>query len=233
MGTRLGRLDRSRVADTALQVLNDVGLEGLALRRIANELNVQAPALYWHFKNKQELLDEMATELMRRMLEPLEGIEAATWQEYLAASARVTRRTLLDYRDGAKVFSGTRFTANHHAIPLERFLEVWTGEGASVHSGARAWFTAHTFAVGYVIEEQSVYPLPGGSRDPAYEPDGRAHRMEGYPLAGQAGWEFFGDLDKGFEESLAAIVAGVDVTLMRPARRAPAPDTGGSGATAQ
>lgn len=221
------------MADTALRVLNDVGLEGLALRRIANELDVQAPALYWHFKNKQELLDEMATEMMRRMLQPLEGIEAATWQEHLTASARVTRRTLLGYRDGAKVFSGTRFTANHHAIPLERFLEVWTGEGASVRRGARAWFTAHTFAVGYVIEEQSVYPLPGGSRDPAYDLDGRAHRMEGYPLASEGGREFFGDLDKGFEESLAVIVAGIDVTLMKPARHASAPDAGGRGHTAQ
>ncbi|MEU4208575.1 TetR/AcrR family transcriptional regulator C-terminal domain-containing protein [Streptomyces sp. NPDC026206] len=227
MRTRPGRLDRSTVAETALRVLNDVGLEGLALRRIAGELDVQAPALYWHFKNKQELLDEMATEMMRRMLGPLAGIEAATWQEYLASSARIARRTLLGYRDGGKVFSGTRFTENHHAVPLERFLEIWTGSGASVRSGARAWFTAHTFAVGYVIEEQSVYPLPGGERDPVYALTDRDRRMEGHPLAAEAGWEFFEDLDKGFEDGLSAIVAGVGVTLMKPA--APAPPPGPTG----
>ena len=60
-------LDRRRVADTALRLLNEVGLEGLTLRAIARELNVKAPALYWHFKDKQALLDEMATEMYRRI----------------------------------------------------------------------------------------------------------------------------------------------------------------------
>jgi AcrR family transcriptional regulator len=46
-----------------------VGLDGLTLRAIARELDVQAPALSWHFKDKQALLDEMATEMSR----------AATW----------------------------------------------------------------------------------------------------------------------------------------------------------
>src|SRR5262245_36093000 len=57
-------LDRETVVRTALRVLDEVGLEGLTLRRIAAELDVQAPALYWHFKNKQELLDEMATTML-------------------------------------------------------------------------------------------------------------------------------------------------------------------------
>jgi len=52
-------LDRKRVADTALKLLNEVGLDGLTLRAIAKELDVKAPALYWHFKDKQALLDEM------------------------------------------------------------------------------------------------------------------------------------------------------------------------------
>lgn len=69
----VSRIDRKQVVDTALRLLNEVGLDGLTLRGIAKELNVQAPALYWHFKNKQELLDEMATEMVRRMAGSLEG----------------------------------------------------------------------------------------------------------------------------------------------------------------
>lgn len=61
------KLDRAQVADTALRLLNEVGLDGLTLRRIATELDVKAPALYWHFANKQALLDELATEMLRRM----------------------------------------------------------------------------------------------------------------------------------------------------------------------
>ncbi len=64
---RRAPLDRHRVADTALRLLNEVGLDGLTLRAIAKELDVKAPALYWHFKDKQALLDEMASEMYRRM----------------------------------------------------------------------------------------------------------------------------------------------------------------------
>ncbi|WP_433475497.1 helix-turn-helix domain-containing protein [Spirillospora sp. CA-142024] len=35
-------------------------LDGLSLRRLARELNVQTAALYRHFANKQELLDWLA-----------------------------------------------------------------------------------------------------------------------------------------------------------------------------
>ncbi|GHF48386.1 TetR family transcriptional regulator [Streptomyces mashuensis] len=212
------RIDRAKVTDTALRLLNEGGLDGLTLRRIAQELDVRAPALYWHFANKQELLDDMATEMMRRMLEPLAAIpEDAGWEEHLTEAARVLRRALLGYRDGGKAFSGTRFTENWFAIPLERFLKVWTEQtGSGVRRGARAWYTAHVFTMGYVIEEQSVYPEPGKPRDPQYDLDDRARTMEGYPMASEAGWEFFEDLDRGYEEGLAALVAGLAATAAVP-----------------
>jgi len=50
-------LERDLVVNTALKLLDEVGLDGLTLRKLAAELGVQAPALYWHFKNKQALLD--------------------------------------------------------------------------------------------------------------------------------------------------------------------------------
>ncbi|MGO4753248.1 TetR family transcriptional regulator, partial [Streptomyces sp. 2MCAF27] len=109
------RLDRAQVVDTALRLLNEVGLEGLTLRRIAKELNVQAPALYWHFKNKQALLDEMATAMYREMAAGAAAAPAATWQERVADAQRALRRALLRYRDGAKVFSGSHFTDTSHA----------------------------------------------------------------------------------------------------------------------
>src|SRR5207253_7538085 len=54
-------LDRQTVARAALRLLDRAGLDGLTVRKLAGELGVQAPALYWHFRNKEELLEEMAT----------------------------------------------------------------------------------------------------------------------------------------------------------------------------
>jgi AcrR family transcriptional regulator len=66
--SRVPPLSRATVAEAALRLLNETGLEKLTLRAIATELHVKAPALYWHFKSKQELIDEMATEMFRRMV---------------------------------------------------------------------------------------------------------------------------------------------------------------------
>jgi len=47
-----------------LKRLNEVGLKRLILRLLGRELKVQAARLYWHFKSKEELIDEMATILL-------------------------------------------------------------------------------------------------------------------------------------------------------------------------
>src|SRR5260370_18984633 len=94
-------LDRAQVVNAAIELLDEVGLDGLTLRRLAEELGVQAPALYWHFKNKQELLDQMvvtisATEAPVRMPE-----HGEPWDDWLAQRARDIRRALNSHRDGA------------------------------------------------------------------------------------------------------------------------------------
>ncbi|GGK66942.1 TetR family transcriptional regulator [Streptomyces flaveus] len=205
------KIDRALVADTALRLLNEVGLEGLTLRAIAKELDVKAPALYWHFKDKKALLDEMATVMLRRMNADL-GELPARWQDAIATAMRGLRAHLLRYRDGAKVYSGTHFTDMSYADPMERHLRTLTGDGFTPAGAARAWFTASSYTIGYVIEEQAMGPDPvkGGE---GYDLAARAERLAAYPLAVAAGEEMFRDHDRGFEEGLAAVIAGIGVTL--------------------
>jgi TetR/AcrR family tetracycline transcriptional repressor len=44
------------VAERALRLGDDEGLEAVTIRRLAQELGVTPMALYWHFKNKDELM---------------------------------------------------------------------------------------------------------------------------------------------------------------------------------
>lgn len=50
------KLTRAAVADRALSLGDVEGLEAVTVRRLAHELGVSPMALYWHFKNKDELL---------------------------------------------------------------------------------------------------------------------------------------------------------------------------------
>ena len=49
------RLSKDTVAERALSLGDEVGLEAVTIRRLAQELHVSPMALYWHFKNKEEL----------------------------------------------------------------------------------------------------------------------------------------------------------------------------------
>ncbi|MFJ7291924.1 TetR/AcrR family transcriptional regulator C-terminal domain-containing protein [Streptomyces collinus] len=201
-------LDRRRVADTALRLLNETGLDGLTLRAIARKLDVKAPALYWHFKDKQALLDEMATEMFRRMVAGTALDPADTWRERLLRTNRGLRAALLGYRDGAKVFSGSRFTGIEHAGQMEDNLRLFTAAGFTLAQAARALTTTYLYTLGFVTEEQGVQPLPGERRE-GYDMDERARLMADFPLSAQAGAEIFEDYDRHFEEGLALVIEGI------------------------
>ncbi|MER5603028.1 TetR/AcrR family transcriptional regulator [Streptomyces sp. NPDC002265] len=205
---RSPRLDKKQVVEAALRLLNETGLDGLTLRAIAKELDVQAPALYWHFKNKQELLDEMATEMYRRMVGSPGQVPDTGWRERLLTANRALRAALLSYRDGAKVFSGSRFTGTLHAVEMERTLTLFTEAGFTLAQAVRATSTAYLYTLGFVTEEQGVQPLPGERRE-GYDVTERARLMADFPLSAQAGALIFEDYDRNFEEGLAMIVTGI------------------------
>ncbi|WP_329272147.1 TetR/AcrR family transcriptional regulator C-terminal domain-containing protein [Streptomyces sp. NBC_01451] len=208
---RRAPLDRKRVADTALRLLGEVGLDGLTLRAIAKELDVKAPALYWHFKDKQALLDEMATEMYRRMVAGPPPGPDVPWDERLLAANRGLRDALLGYRDGAKVFSGSRFTGVEHAVQMEENLRCFVEAGFTPAQAVRANMTAYVYTIGFVTEEQGVQPLPGERRE-GYDVEERARRMADFPLSAAAGAEVFQDYDRQFEEGLGLVLAGIRTT---------------------
>ncbi|GAA1003559.1 TetR/AcrR family transcriptional regulator [Streptomyces thermogriseus] len=201
-------LDRKRVADAALNLLNEVGLEGLTLSAIGRELGVKAPALYWHFKDKQALLDEMATEMFRRMIAGTSPDPADTWRERLRKSNHALRTTLRGYRDGAKVFSGSRFTSLVHAEQMEDNLRLFTATGFTLAQAVRAITTTYVYTLGFVTEEQGTEPLPGQRRE-GFDLEERARAMEDFPLAAAAGAEIFADYDRHFTEGLEIVIDGI------------------------
>jgi TetR/AcrR family transcriptional regulator, tetracycline repressor protein len=192
-----------------LRLLNEVGLEGLSLRVIARELDVKAPALYWHFKDKQALLDEMATLMYRRMVAGAALDPDDTWQDRMLKANRGLRAALLRYRDGAKVYSGSRFTGTDHAREMEDNLRLFTAAGFGLAEAVRANTTAYAYTIGFVTEEQGVRPRPGERRE-GYDVTERARLLADFPLSAAAGAEIFEDYDRHFEEGLALIVAGVE-----------------------
>ncbi len=194
----------------ALRLLDKVGLDGLTLRKLASELHVQAPALYWHFKNKQELLDEMATSVLAEAIEEMLPGPEGDWPDWALHLGRGIRRVLLRHRDGAKMFSGTYLTNSSLFVPIEAALRRLVDAGFTASDAICAYRTIYCYAVGFTIEEQAIHPRLG-KRDPRYDLKRRASRLipaDQFPLAIAAG-EAMVDFDKQFQQGLQLIVQGI------------------------
>jgi TetR/AcrR family tetracycline transcriptional repressor len=204
----------------ALELLDEAGLDGLTLRRLASRLNVQAPAIYWHFKNKQELLDEMASAVLRVGIQQLPVAGAVKWDKWAMAYGKGLRRILLLHRDGAKMVSGTRLTDNSLYAPMELALRTLADAGFSSYLSLLSLSTIYSYVVGFVIEEQAVCPRPG-ERDEFYGPQQRGQRVDAdrFPLALQAEDHLFSDFDRHFEDGLKLIVAGIAAQKPSAAKR--------------
>ena len=203
-------LDRERVVRAALKLLDKVGLDGLTLRKLASDLHVQAPALYWHFKSKQELLDEMATRVLADAVAEMLPGEEGGWREWAMHLGNGVRRMLLRYRDGAKMFSGTYLTDDTLYEPMEGALRRFVDAGFTPEEALCGYKTIYCYAVGFTIEEQAVYPRPG-KRDPRYDPKKREQRIthpEQLPLTLASG-KLMEDFDDNFQQGLEIIIRGL------------------------
>ncbi|EMT6574726.1 TPA: tetracycline resistance transcriptional repressor TetR [Providencia rettgeri] len=149
----MARLDKETIITAALDLLNEVGMEGLTTRKLAQKLGVEQPTLYWHVKNKRTLLDALSVEMLKRHHDHPLPVEGETWQEFLRHNALSFRRALLSYRDGAKVHLGTRPSAEQYAT-VEKQLQFMVGSGFSLKSGLYAVSAVGHFTLGSVLEQQ-------------------------------------------------------------------------------
>jgi TetR/AcrR family transcriptional regulator, tetracycline repressor protein len=75
------RLTKQAVVERALALGDAEGLEALTIRRIATELGVTPMALYWHFRNKEELLAGLGDQIWSELDTDVD--ESAPWDSQL------------------------------------------------------------------------------------------------------------------------------------------------------
>jgi TetR/AcrR family tetracycline transcriptional repressor len=66
-GGRGAGLTREQIVEHAIAVMDAEGTQALTLRRLARELGVEAPALYWHFADKGALCREVVRTVGERL----------------------------------------------------------------------------------------------------------------------------------------------------------------------
>ena len=201
------KVDRQRILDTALEVLNEVGIDALSTRAIAQRLGVQQPALYWHFKNKRALLDAINGEILARAHEARVPRAGETWQDFVRRNGRSFRTALLSYRDGARVHAGTEADPGdlNHVETQAAFL---VAAGFTPGQAMQLFVAVGRYVVGCVLEEQAS-PIDGSIEQTQLDEAAKA-----YPVLSEAIAYYRTSGHEGlFERGLNLMVKGAEVEL--------------------
>jgi len=207
-------MDRERIVDEALALLNEVGIDKLSTRKLAERLGVQQPALYWHFKNKSALLDAVNSAMLARYHtnRPQPGQD---WVEFTYANARSIRSTLLAVRDGARLTAGTRPSTAEFA-DTEAVLQLYVDAGFSASEAFGIAISITRYVVGYVLEEQGERERDLLDSDADTQSDPMAE-VAPYPLLSEALRSLVNlgtiNTEQVFESGLTDMVEGMQVRL--------------------
>jgi AcrR family transcriptional regulator len=194
-------LDRERIVGEAVALLDEDGLDGLTLRKLAVRLGVQAPTLYWHIRNKAELVNALADAILRdelaAMAPPATG---ESWREWLIGVAKRLRRAMLAHPDGARVISAAHLSTALAAIS-ERAMSTLVASGLPLREARLTVLVVQKFTLGHVLEEQAPAPDTEG-----FDLDAFTQR---YPTIVAAIGEYFQDgrtVEDLFHDSLELIL---------------------------
>jgi TetR/AcrR family tetracycline transcriptional repressor len=97
------KVDRERIVEVGLRLLEEQGFEQLSLRRIAEELGVQTPALYWHIRDRAELYGLMTEAMLRESVSSVDP--ELTGRDFLVALGRSLHVTHMHRRDSAHLIA--------------------------------------------------------------------------------------------------------------------------------
>ena len=211
-------LQREDVTRAALRLLDQVGLDRLTIRRLASYLNIQGASLYWHFTNKQELLNSMAEVMVADAFADLRQPEAdQDWATWLAGYARLLRRVMLGHRDGTRLLAEADLFISPFYTSIDLALQILSDAGF----GARQALTSVITILDYVVGD-AFYLQADPSRIALQESEKLAllqhHFVDSghFPTLGR----LVGELDSSlasneawFEEGLHLLLDGMRVAL--------------------
>ena len=176
-------LDRKEIVDNALVLLNEVGMDKLSTRALSARLGVAQPALYWHFRNKDELLDALNAEVLARYHRHRMPKRGESWDSFTLATARSFRLAMLAVRDGARINAGTRPDPAQFA-DAEQQLRLYVDAGFTAEAALHVSITIARYVVGFVLEEQAEKTRDAGESPD--QPERIDDELAPYPLLSAA-----------------------------------------------
>jgi TetR/AcrR family transcriptional regulator, tetracycline repressor protein len=159
--TERPRLSKVAVVDRGLALADAEGLDAVTIRRLAADLSVTPMALYWHFRNKEELLAGLADRLWAEI--DINVDTAADWPDQLRGLLESLVQVLRAHPAATGLLlEGEKRTSEAAQAAIETTLEVLHRGGLNPEYAATiarsALFTGIMLVMSEVGKEPGMSP---------------------------------------------------------------------------
>jgi AcrR family transcriptional regulator len=146
-------LSRERVLRAAIGLADSAGFESLTMRRLGEELGVEAMSLYKYVANKSDLLDGMTDAVFAEIELPAAG---TAWRPAMRDRA-ISARAALNRHPWATALMSSRTspgpaTLRHH----DTVIGLLRGGGFPVALAAHAFSAIDSYVYGFALQEATL-----------------------------------------------------------------------------
>jgi len=145
-------LTKDLIISKAIEILNKDGIDKLSMRGIANILGVTATSIYWHFKNKNELLLYISDEICKRVT--YDKINYLPKNE-LKILLIEYRNVLNSIRDSVIIMQSTPPATDYRQKLINRVIELIIALGVVEDRVFISSMIVNNYVLSFVLDEVS------------------------------------------------------------------------------
>ena len=146
-------LTRQRVLETALRLADQGGLESLSMRKLGQELGVEAMALYHHFANKDEVLDGIVDLVFAEIELPPAGRD---WKGEMRRRAVSLRDALARHRWAIGLMESRRNPGSANLRHHDAVIGSLRSGGFDMEMAAHAYSVLDGYIYGFALTKMNL-----------------------------------------------------------------------------
>jgi AcrR family transcriptional regulator len=189
-GAAKTRLERQRILAAGAEFIEHFGIHQLTMRKLGNELGVEAMSLYRYVPSRENLVDGIVETVVDELYDDPEVYTEPRfgWQDYLLRLAHGLRRLALAHPQVFPLIATRPTEAPWVRPPLrslrwvESFLAALISEGFTEEQAVDAYSGFSSFLLGHLLLEVAALGADVGPVEEAQPRPPREADLDGYPV---------------------------------------------------